>query len=91
MASLTSVDSMRHLATSEDIVKAVAFAARAGHNDVTCYRFVSLVVMMDDLDYPFGWPVILRQVMKLEEDHRLNQEALDAGVEAQRKILEDRP
>jgi hypothetical protein len=85
---LTSVDSMRHLVTSEDVVKAVVFAAQAGHNVVTCYRFVSLLAMTDDLEYRAAWPVVLRRVMELERLDQLNKEALDAGVEAQRKILE---
>ena len=66
--SLISVDSMRHLAVSEEVVAAVTFAARAGHSNVTVYRFVSAVSMCGDLDYPLGWPTILRKITELETE-----------------------
>jgi len=86
--SLRSVDAMRHLVTSEDVVAAIAFAVRAGHSNVTAYRFVSALAMSDDLDYQPAWPRVLRKIIQLEDFDRLNREALQAGVEAQRKILE---
>lgn len=64
--SLTAIDSMRHLTTSEDIVAAVAFAARAGHTNRTAYRFVTALVMRDVLTDPAQWGDLLRQVMDLE-------------------------
>lgn len=64
--SLTSIDSMRHLVVSEEIVAAVAFAARAGHGTRTCYRFVTAVSMKGALKNSSEWGGILKQVMDLE-------------------------
>lgn len=66
--TLTSIDAMRHLATSQDMVTAVAFAARSGHDNTTCYRFVTALVMTDQLTNRFGWLDVLRRVKKLEAD-----------------------
>jgi hypothetical protein len=64
--TLTSIDSMRHLTTSEDIVAAVAFAARAGHSNRTTYRFVTALSMRGALTDPTRWGDLLRMVMDLE-------------------------
>jgi hypothetical protein len=65
--TLTSIDSMRHLTVGEDIVAAVAFAARAGHSNRTAYRFVTALVMQDALTDPARWGDLLRMVMDLED------------------------
>lgn len=65
--TLAAIDNTRHLVTSEDIVKAVAFAARAAHSDRTSYRFVTALVMTDMLTERSYWPVVLRAVRQLEE------------------------
>lgn len=64
--TLPAIDCMRHLSTSWDIVRAVAFAARAGHSDRTAYRFVTALVMIGKLEWPQYWPEILKAVMELE-------------------------
>lgn len=64
--SLAAIDGMRHLATSEEIVSAVAFAARAGHGNRTAYRFVTVLVMENALTAPARWGELLRMVMELE-------------------------
>lgn len=65
--TLNSIDNMRHLTVSEDIVAAVAFAVRAGHSNATAYRFVTTLVMTNTLQLPGVWPSALRVVMDLEE------------------------
>lgn len=65
--SLTAIDGMRHLVTSEDIVAAVAFATSAGHNTQTAYRFVTAVVMVDALKSQDQWGGILKAVMDLKD------------------------
>ena len=67
--TLTSIDNQRHLATSEDIVKAVAFAIRAGHTDRTAYRFVTALVMTDSLSPRRWWAAALEKVMQLEKEN----------------------
>lgn len=64
--TLTAIDGMRHLTASEDVVAAVAFAARAGHSTRTAYRFVTALVMTDALKNPTRWGDILKLVMDLE-------------------------
>ncbi|MFE0472697.1 hypothetical protein ACFW2V_13880 [Streptomyces sp. NPDC058947] len=64
--TLTAIDSMRHLTTSEDIVAAVAFAVRAGHTNRTAYRFVTVLAMQNALTNPTRWGDLLRMVMDLE-------------------------
>lgn len=64
--SLAAIDGMRHLATSEDVVAAVAFAARAGHDNRTAYRFVTALTMVDALKDRDRWGGILKAVMDLE-------------------------
>lgn len=64
--TLAAIDSARHLAVSEDIVGAVAFAARAAHSNQTAGRFVTALVMKDALQAPVRWGAILKQVMDLE-------------------------
>lgn len=68
--SLSAIDSMRHLAASEPIVNAAAFAARAGHGDQTAYRFVTALVMTDTLATPGRWGTVLKAVMELEHEDR---------------------
>jgi hypothetical protein len=64
--TLISIDGMRHLTTSEEVVRAVAFAVRAGHENHTAYRFVSAVAMLGALTDRSHWPAILLRVMDLE-------------------------
>ncbi len=64
--NLIGINSMRHLIISEDMVKAISFAARAAHSDSTVHRFVTALVMTDLLKDPFRWPYVLRTVMELE-------------------------
>lgn len=68
--SLRSIDGMRHMTTSDEIVTAVAFAARAGHSNVTAYRFVTALTVCDALKggSPSDpkWQAILKTVMDLE-------------------------
>lgn len=64
--TLTSIDGSRHLTISHDMVKAVAFAARAVHSDVTVHRFVTALVMTDLLKDPFRWPYVMRIIKELE-------------------------
>lgn len=66
--TLTSIDGHRHLATSEQIVKAVAFAIRAGHTSTTAYRFVTALVMTDSLSPRRGWAATLEKIMQLEKE-----------------------
>lgn len=69
--TLASIDGMRHLTVSEHIVKAVAFAVRAGHKDRTAYRFVTALVMTDALEEgepgTRRWWDVLKAVMDLEQ------------------------
>lgn len=69
LPSLAAIDSMRHLSTSEDIVAAVAFAARAAHSDRTAYRFVTLLVVRDELTDRSAWADTLRDLMELEKSN----------------------
>lgn len=64
--TLPAIDCMRHLTTSWDIVRAVSFAACAGHSNRTSYRFVTALVMTDTLEWPQYWPETLKTVMELE-------------------------
>lgn len=64
--TLTSIDAHRHLTTSEAVVSAVAFAARRGHSDVTAYRFVTVLVMLDQLQPRKWWARTLGVVRDLE-------------------------
>ena len=66
--TLASIDNHRHLTTSEDIVKAVAFAARAGHTDRTAYRFVVALGMTSSLSPRRWWAATLDKVMQLEKE-----------------------
>ncbi len=66
--TLTSIDSVRHLTTSEEVVKAVAFAVRVGHQNHTAYRFVTALVMTDNLADRTDWPKVLLRVMDLERE-----------------------
>lgn len=64
--TLEAIDGARHLGPSEDVVAAVRFAARAGHDTQTCYRFVSALVMTDALGKAAAWDGILARVVRLE-------------------------
>lgn len=64
--TLGMIDAQRHLTTSIDIVKAVAYAARGGCDDVRAYRFVTALVMTGLLHNTNWWPEVLGQVMHLE-------------------------
>ncbi len=69
--TLASIDSMRHLTTSEEIVKAVAYAARYDNDDRTCYRFVTALGMTDNLTRQDAWFDILHEVNRLEAQARM--------------------
>lgn len=65
--TLAAIDGMRHLVTSERVVGAAAFAARAGYDDVMAYRFVTALVMTNNLDRPgWRWELTLRTLAELE-------------------------
>lgn len=64
--TLTSIDGHRHLTLSQDLVTAVAYAARSGYDDTTCYRFVSALVMTDKLFDHFAWLDVLKHIKRLE-------------------------
>jgi hypothetical protein len=66
--TLTGIDSMRHLIINEMMIKAVAFAVRAGHTDRTASRFIIALVATNLLDYSHRWPEILKVVMDLEQE-----------------------
>lgn len=66
--TLTGIDEMRHLIFNEMMIKAVAFAVRAGHTDKTASRFVVALVATNLLDYSHRWPEILKAVMNLEDE-----------------------
>lgn len=63
--TLYMIDSERHLTTSEEIVAAVAYAARDGWSNTTAYRFVTALVMTDNLRNYVVWPVVIRQIKDL--------------------------
>jgi len=79
--TLTSVDSMRHLLVSEDIVHAISFAARHSTTnlrrdvevDRTAYRFVVAAVMVDALQDRGQWIGILDHILHLEHVERMEQ------------------
>lgn len=69
--TLSMIDGQRHLTASEDIVSAVAFAARLGWGDVTCYRFVTALVMTDSLQDSSKWRPVLRRIDNLKSTAEL--------------------
>jgi len=76
--SLIAIDGQRHLVTSENVVAAVAYAVRRGYGNVTAYRFVTALVMTDQLRGPLGqWPVVLKKIRDLGLDADLA--ALEIG------------
>lgn len=77
--TLTNIDSVRHLTASEDVVNAVAYAARAGASDRTAYRFVTALVMTASLMDRPRWPGVLRAVADLERGHSHAFEGSDVG------------
>lgn len=66
MLTLASIDAHRHQATSEQVVAAIGFAVRAGHQNHTAYRFVTALCMTGALDNRDRWPATLLHVMDLE-------------------------
>lgn len=64
--TLTSIDNHRHLTVSQDLVTAIAYAARSGCDDTTCYRFVTALVMTDSLTDHFKWLDVLKHTKRLE-------------------------
>lgn len=66
--TLTSIDNHRHLAISQDLVTAIAFGARSGYDDTFCYRFVSALVMTDQLfdRTRGGWLDVIKHIKRLE-------------------------
>ena len=67
--SLAAIDGQRHLTTSDEIVRAVAYAARRGYGNVSCYRFVTAVMM---LEAPIDvWPQVLKKIDDLKTEIEL--------------------
>lgn len=66
--TLDSIDGHRHLAISQSLVTAVAYAARSGYDDTFCYRFVAALVMTDQLHDTTrgGWLRVLNHIKRLE-------------------------
>jgi hypothetical protein len=64
--TLAAIDGMRHLVTSEQVVNAAAFAARAAYDDVMAYRFVTALVMTNNLERRSEWRTVLRHLAELE-------------------------
>lgn len=76
--SLAGIDGMRHLVTSEHVIRAVAFAVRHSSSDLlrdvivdrTAYRFVVAASMLDILDKPGEWLPVLDHILALEREDR---------------------
>lgn len=68
--SLPMIADQMRLTTNREIVKAVAkavaYAARLGWADTTCFAFVTALVMTDNLRNPGQWPVVLRKISDLK-------------------------
>lgn len=86
--TLPGIDGIRHLVTSEDVIKAVSFAVRHAGNenttdesiDRTAYRFLVAVSMVGALEWPDEWIGILDHVLALEQKDR-----------TARRMADDRP
>lgn len=72
--TLPAIDGMRHLITTERIVKAVVFAenyrmgrATLDESTRTAQRFVTALVMTDRLDKASEWTAVLDAVLNLED------------------------
>lgn len=64
--SLISIDGQTHLTTSEEIVRAVAWAARRGWGNYTAHRFVTALVMTDNLRHTNRWPEVMKKIDDLK-------------------------
>lgn len=64
--NLVTVSQHMHLTTSREIVAAVAWAARLGWADTTCYAFVAALVMTDTLGDRSQWPVVMKKISDLK-------------------------
>ena len=82
--SLYAIDSHRPIVVSPEIVCAVAFAARLGWSERTTYRFVTAVVLTDNLRDRGLWPEIMRKVKNLQVNADLA--ALEIGQDVRGDI-----
>jgi hypothetical protein len=64
--TLIGIDGMRDHTVNEQVVNAVAFATRCGHNNRTAWRFVTALAITDNLAGRDNWPQVLMAVMDLE-------------------------
>lgn len=83
--TLSGIDGMRHLTTSETVVRAVAFAVRHASSqyrrdievDRTAYRFVVAASMVGALEEEGRWLNILDHVHALEQAARSTRRLAD--------------
>jgi len=75
--TLSAVDVGKHAAVSEEVVTAVAFAAKMGYGPATCHRFVSALVVTNTLLDMIEWAAVLRKVRDLQLDEQIKE--LEAG------------
>jgi hypothetical protein len=75
--TLSAIDAQRHLAASPEIVAAVAYAAGQGYGGATCYRFVTALVMTDQLRDRGDWRNVLLKIKDLQLDEQIAE--LEAG------------
>lgn len=81
--TLDAIDGMRHLVTSEHVVKAIAFAVRHAESmyipdreiDRTAYRFVVAVAMVGALEDTGRWINILDHILNQERVVRMKERA----------------
>lgn len=68
--SLTAIDAVAHTTLSEELVSAVGYAARRGYGNYTALRFVTALVITDNLRHTAQWSTILRKIedLKIEAD-----------------------
>lgn len=64
--SLIAIDQGTHQTTSEEIVRAVAWAARRGWGNYTAMRFVTALVMTDNLRHTEKWPEVMKKIDDLK-------------------------
>jgi hypothetical protein len=81
--TLAMIASQMHLTTSRGIIAAVAWAARLGWADITCYAFVTALVMTDNLATPSEWSYVIRKISDLKIASDL------AALEASKVITRD--
>lgn len=65
--TFNSIDDVRHLTVSTEIVRAVWYAVRVCQPEATAHRFVTALAMTDNLNNQERWPEVLQAVADLEE------------------------